>query len=483
MLTADNLRKLSPELSFGALAFYLVVGLVLIGFGGIWLYDHGRTNLLLAALLAPAAILIVTTPRWALGLFIGSLFVVKLLLPTGPVLIVDVAGMLIVTAAVIDLLLHDSGSMHWPPLTAAFGLLLIALVITGTVAAEPIRALRPLLRLTYLFVVFASVYHLSTLVGINRLLRWFFWFAVANAIVAIVPFVLSGGTVRSFGLAVKYLDELMMLALPVGLSLYLWANKGKSFRYGAGTLLIFLALLATQSRAPILLAIFAVATVTFIAYRRPEGYSRRTCTANTCEPATVSQRQVRRRIYLLLAGLVFGIVGVAVFHADLFSSMAGRFVRLFTTHPGGTVALRLRLWGLAWQAFIDYPLFGIGPGTFRYLQEIYPTVHISSLHQYTRGLSAHNLTLHYLAETGIIGAGALLILFVGQFRLALKSWRAARRRSSPAVATGMLAVSLLLLLSTLLEAGWMWGHLSLVAGFWLGLIARFGKNELSAVER
>ena len=86
---------------------------------------------------------------------------------------------------------------------------------------------------------------------------------------------------------------------------------------------------------------------------------------------------------------------------------------------------RFILWKTALRMFQDRPVFGLGPGNFH-----------SSFINYFRGKvdgewiwnSAHNLYLHHLAERGLVGAAALLIVIVV---FTGRSWRRARRDPSP----------------------------------------------------
>lgn len=65
------------------------------------------------------------------------------------------------------------------------------------------------------------------------------------------------------------------------------------------------------------------------------------------------------------------------------------------------------LWSVAWRVFKDHPATGVGPGNFR-----------TVFTQYFQGVieresiwgSAHNLYLHQLAERGLVGFAALLLV-------------------------------------------------------------------------
>ena len=165
------------------------------------------------------------------------------------------------------------------------------------------------------------------------------------------------------------------------------------------------------------------------------------------------------------------IVGVAL-RVELLEGVLGRFERLSSTEPGGTFLLRLTLWKAALGAFLDHPLVGIGPGMFKAVQEIYPSMRMDPAFIYVRGLSAHNQVLHYLAEAGIIGGFAMILIFFKQYRIARVTLHRQKEREQIATSFAIHAVAILLLASTLIEAAWLWGQSSFVAAFFLAVIVR-----------
>src|SRR5262249_50829848 len=78
-----------------------------------------------------------------------------------------------------------------------------------------------------------------------------------------------------------------------------------------------------------------------------------------------------------------------------------------------TLQSRLAIWGAATVIFLQHPILGAGVGTFRY-----------RFHPYVPGikddLDAHNLYLHTLAETGIVGFLVFFATMWGFFRRGVK---------------------------------------------------------------
>jgi O-antigen ligase len=104
------------------------------------------------------------------------------------------------------------------------------------------------------------------------------------------------------------------------------------------------------------------------------------------------------------------------------SASPGSFERLAAL-SGGYTEPRWQAWLLAWRIFLDAPLAGAGMGAFA------GTAFKAGLHPDLAGYlwsSPHNLVLHLLAETGIVGAALAIGALVTWW------WQTARRyRAAP----------------------------------------------------
>jgi len=86
-------------------------------------------------------------------------------------------------------------------------------------------------------------------------------------------------------------------------------------------------------------------------------------------------------------------------------------------------------WATAFQMFSSHPLLGVGPGAFG---EAYPA--FRALTWGLNSLYAHNFILEFLAERGLVGAGALFLLIGASL---FKACRGVLRGGSPALFLGM----------------------------------------------
>lgn len=135
--------------------------------------------------------------------------------------------------------------------------------------------------------------------------------------------------------------------------------------------------------------------------------------------------------------------------------------------PGNPQQARWVLWDTALKMFRDHPLLGVGPGGYN---RLFSNYYANPLDGQRVWASAHNLYLHQLAERGMAGALALLVLCV---TLAARALRAARGDVDTRALWAAAAVAAFLAMSltettfqneqiaTLFLLIWAWGTISL----------------------
>ncbi|MDE2313107.1 MAG: O-antigen ligase family protein, partial [Elusimicrobia bacterium] len=74
---------------------------------------------------------------------------------------------------------------------------------------------------------------------------------------------------------------------------------------------------------------------------------------------------------------------------------------------GPSFADHLSLWKTAWRMFLDHPLFGVGLSHF---STLFPQYHSVPFEGEVHFGNAHNLYLHQMAERGLAGLAALILL-------------------------------------------------------------------------
>ena len=455
-----------------------LVALIIIALGVAgYLLIEGYDRYLGMVVLPVLGVIAITHPRLAVYQFICLLFSNAVAWENPVVLYVDLSACVVVCAAALDFLLHQERLGKFPKTFLNWAWLLMAIFVTTIAGFDYMLGIKPLARILLMTVTFLSVYRLSRHFNIRHLLVFFFWVGVISAAIALAPIVAGGTHERAFGFAYKTLDDLMMIAIPIGLVLYLWSDKLKGLVYLLGAGICFVELLATQSRLPIIFTFTFSCLALFLALR----LKGRLAAETSAESQETLKRGlaflVRRRIKLIIAFGVVVIAAVAVAKPELVGAVWSRFENLFNQSTGGTVRLRLVLWQSALQAFWDNPILGVGPGNFDIIHRIYQQLHLNPAQIYVRGLSAHNLVFHYLAETGLVGTTALVALLVNQFRLARSRFKSEAANGNPETHLILYVLATMFLVTAFIEAAWMWGQPGLIFVFFLALIVRSHSNS------
>ena len=182
----------------------------------------------------------------------------------------------------------------------------------------------------------------------------------------------------------------------------------------------------------------------------------------------VAVLEPRARRWVLPALFIVAAIGVAW---EFLPTNEGRSLISTFTHynPNNPQQMRWVLWKTAARMFSDHPLLGVGPGGY---QRHFTAYHPGLLDNENPWSSAHNLYLHQLAERGLLGAIALLVLCG---TLLARAVRAARDHADARALWSAGAVAILLTMSltetsfhneqfaTLFLLIWAWGTAPLIA--------------------
>jgi len=481
MNQAQTVSILPEDFNKSVFGLYLILFAVLSVCGLSYLVWKGK--FLYVALIAsvPFVLLLISQPKLAVGQYIFFLFISGGIFEGQPWMYADAAGFILLAAAMLDLISDSKLPKNLPRLSFNFLFLLVVIFTAGVFSYQPEFAVRPLGRNTLLFLHFLALYRLSGKVSVVWSLNIYFWLSIVHSVIVLIPFVASGGTLRSFGFALVIFDELAMLALVVATARFLWAKKESAWIYLLGIVVIFFALLSTQSRAPIIIGVAMSILVILFSRRR----ARQEFEKNSHETGVISHEEltgVRNRPLYLLAGLLTSLALVILLFPQIFSPLLSRFESLLTSSPSGSFLYRIQLWKLALSQFIENPLVGMGPGLFIRMQDIVPTFRLDVYHLHIRGLSAHNLFLHFLAVAGILGGAAVLTMMINQLRLSYKAWLGSAARANLEVSAILLGIAVTFLLTTLTESGWFWGQTGFIFVFFISLIARNHSNVTNNAE-
>jgi len=285
-----------------------------------------------------------------------------------------------------------------------------AIIISMVMSAYPFAGLGLVIRQTVFFILTYLFYALIR--NESDIRSYFIAFVIAACVMAsssLVTFVsdpsslfnlTSGSRERIVGLISNpnNITNFYMVSFPLVLSMF-FLRKNKLSNTISFLLILFLsfALFITLSRSAIMGVIASTVVMLFILRRK--------------------------YFYILLLSLLFIVLLLIVYQplGDLVSV-------LFRVERGATG--RDYLWSLSLHLIKDHPIFGIGPGAYRYEMFSYFPV---MLHSWTGGLFkdiyemtdgsnlSHNYFLFLWSDLGILGMATALALPVIYFRVGIKT--------------------------------------------------------------
>ena len=202
--------------------------------------------------------------------------------------------------------------------------------------------------------------------------------------------------------AVRFSEVMVLalaLAIPKALSPLPSGSRRERFFYGASAAAIFTATIFSQTRGAYL-GLAALVVCLFI-------YG----------------RDFRLRI-LLLTGVMAAVVAAAAFTNPY---IRGRLLTVTKKADSGlneygALNTRKELWKTGYKMLKAHPVVGIGPDN---VKPLFLTFHPELLEMKRWG-SLHSIYVHQAAERGLLGLGALLLLFAAMWRFARERFDAAK---------------------------------------------------------
>lgn len=135
--------------------------------------------------------------------------------------------------------------------------------------------------------------------------------------------------------------------------------------------------------------------------------------------------------------------------------------------------VRSTIFDAHWSAFLDYPLFGHGLGTFNDVNsQIMTPDNYGSLWLIR---APHNVYIQWLEEAGIIGAAPMFALIA--ITIAVAAWRVSKLRSSQTLLRGLVAANVVILIHGMTDYALQTPSIAAFWAFLLGLQFAFGRAD------
>jgi len=178
---------------------------------------------------------------------------------------------------------------------------------------------------------------------------------------------------------------------------------------------------------------------------------------------TTTKGSLRKLLFIVSIGVAFLVVGIYTDYGQMFQS---RFSLVKNLADGSTIA-RIHTASIAWQEFINHPLFGIGAGNFASFTAIglFPgEVHYNIYY-------CDVLIAQIMAEMGLVGVTAIFVFF-GTMIIGLRKVISLNKANdlNLHISRGFYFMLLTYMISTLVVSGWLefwvWFNFS-IAGTWV----------------
>jgi len=211
---------------------------------------------------------------------------------------------------------------------------------------------------------------------------------------------------NAFMNAVRY-GEVMTIALMLMLSRLILPSKevfkNEKLFYKLATLLVFIAIILSQTRGSYLGLLTGAAVMGYFAnpYRK---------------------KMAAYAAVLLLIGSAVMMTNPAM-RQRVLAITGQQAADTSVNSPAAAINIRLELWKLGYKMFQAHPVLGVGPDN---VKKVFKKFHPDPIGYHETWGSLHNLYIHQAAERGLLGLGALLFLFGTMFVFALKRFRASK---------------------------------------------------------
>jgi len=442
----DRLPVSSARLLIAATVYALPVMLLML-----W---KPAAGLILAAI--PLLFMVVAHGPTAIMVLIAASFVYFPFDIGVALLPADLAAFVLIAAYLVDLLCRGTSPFR-NRIARPYLVYMLVMLISLSLEGFTDLSFKFFMRQVVLFGAFAAVAHFGHKTRVRGFLNLMIAAAVVNSSFSLLQFLMAGGRIRTFGAAGLGFGDHAMLSFLISAVFYFWSKDLRArFLYGLTAMITMGGMVATQTRASIITAMWGLAIIIIIALWAGRRLGRSSPRNN-----------------LIAAGiLVLLVVPLLALYTPIFEGILYRFGRM-GLQATGTILLRVSLWKAAFAAFWANPLFGIGTGNFAAIHHWIPEVRFDPVFYLVAGLSTHSLAMTALAETGIAGFMSLAYFFTRAVKTAFGIFSEAESDYDVANTHCLLAVALAVLGSSIYAGSWFWGNNSYHMAVFFGLIASY----------
>lgn len=289
-----------------------------------------------------------------------------------------------------------------------------------------------------LFFILAELFSSWNIQRLRQLIEYFIYTASAATFIALL-LTFIGENTRAFGITGTPLPDLTVSALIASITfLVMSKDRRQSQKFLALASLLFLGLVMAQSRGTWLSFSFSFLFLSYLLLKKSI-------------PGTA------KKLYqLIFLGIILVVFLYFVFQSA-FIGISHRVEQIQYVEVG-TIQFRFILWHAAITAFLANPINGIGLGQFSILSDQFSDIGRSAIFKENiEGLSAHNVLISYLSETGLLGISALIFFYYSISKLAKKTYIRVKSEANIDIVILLRAILFFVVLSSTYAGSWFWG--------------------------
>ena len=417
-----------------------------------------RMSFILVYLAIPVALVAVSMPRRSFYLFMIANYIY---MPVRMALFAihpgDVCAILFIGAVFISWVFRYQPNFDRTRFDFSLLALILATVISGVFSYSPRLSIVPIGRIILIYMAYRALYTFSGKFNPDRMVRFFINLHALISLWHTVLFLAGSGRVRVFGVSSVGFETFSLTMVPLTLAYAIWAqSRRERIRFTLFFLLGVMAAMATMSRGPLITITAACPVLLLVSYV----YAKRL------------HRPVVRRYVFKLVMVAVPLLLVIIFGTGLYTQLGERVEQIFADKATGTILTRFSLWKSAIEAFTISPVTGIGIGNYHLLDSLLPHLKFDPVRVRVAQLSFHNVSLQYLAETGILGISALFWLAGSIFITGRRIIRKTTDAMDMQLSMSCFIYAFIFCITIFYMRVWTWGQEGFVLAFCLALLSR-----------
>ena len=330
------------------------------------------------------------------------------------------------------------------------------------VTSKPLYSLFQSTNLFAFFVIMiTTMLIINTPKKMTRVLYAFIFAVLIHSFIVIYQGMTTGE--RVFGLLGVFFVDLAGLGTLLSIILFFQTKGLNKLFFGIITLIIFFALILTQTRnAWLSLAVSFIALVTYlIIYRKKY---------------QINIISISLVLVILFFGIVFSYSVVSktnvAFEKRL--DLGSQTLQLSKNTPKGGVnsfISRIFIWHTAYMAFLKHPITGIGLYSFKYTSNEYYKIPKSFYKGLVAGRTPHQTYIEILTETGVIGFIGFSFFIFSLIRLIISSLKFSGNIEDNKRTLLICWSFIYILFSMFMTEAWLYGQLLIWFGILIGLLS------------